>query len=452
MNSPQAKSGVPMSLTIGDAPPGGVAVLFFEIMISGASLQPSDTSKSAVAVLTTPVEVEFSHLQTDAAFVSLTNIPPDTYSSLKLTFGNATLTIVNHSGTMIGSCADNSVCELTPSFSASSATVAGSSFPLTISPQSVVGIRLDFDVESSVQPDLTINPVVTVKKLTIRQQDDQEEIERLDEIDGQVAAVGTNQFTLMNEHNGQSFTINVDSNTVFEDFDHSGCTASPANFSCVQIGQVLEVDLSENGSGTMLAKRVEFEEHANMEAVKGTITSVDSSTQFRMVVFNEEPTVTGLSEGSPVVVTIAPNATFEVGTEETGEDSSFLGLSFASGADLMVGQDVHVRPGSVASSGGVVRLTTDLVRLRPSQITGQIGSIDSGSGTFTLTGLSPLFMGATPPVTKIKVMTLSDMDFMDFAGQGSLTIGNTVSVRGLLFNTPITPTLVTRTMSEDNKD
>jgi len=78
MNSPQTKSGVPMSLTIGDAPPGGVAVVFFEATISGASLQPSDMSKSAVAVLTTPVEVEFSHLQTDTAFVSLTNIPPDT--------------------------------------------------------------------------------------------------------------------------------------------------------------------------------------------------------------------------------------------------------------------------------------------------------------------------------------------------------------------------------------
>jgi len=453
MNSPQTKSGVPMSLTIGDAPPGGVAVVFFEATISGASLQPSDMSKSAVAVLTTPVEVEFSHLQTDTAFVSLTNIPPDTYSSMKLTFGNATLTIVNHSGTMVVSCADNSVCELTPSFSASSVTVTGPSFPLTISPQSVVGIRLDFNVDSSVQPDLTINPVVTVKKLTVRQQDEQEEMERLDEIDGQVAAVGTNQFTLTTGHSGQSFTINVDTNTVFEDFDHSGCTVSPANFSCVQTGQVLDVDLSENGSGAMLAKRVEFEEHANMQAIRGTITSVDSSTQFHMVVFNEEPTVSGLSEGSPVVVTIAPNATFQLGMEETGEDGgfSFSGLSFASGADLMVGQDVQVRPGGVSSAGGIATLTTDLVRLRPSQITGQIGSIDSGRGTFTLTGLSPLFTGATPPVTKIKVMTLSDMDFTDLAGLGQLTLGDTVSVKGLLFNTPTTPTLVTRTMSEDNQ-
>jgi hypothetical protein len=121
----------------------------------------------------------------------------------------------------------------------------------------------------------------------------------------------------------------------------------------------------------------------------------------------------------------------------------------------MVGQDVQIRPASVASSGGTTTITTDLVRLWPSQITGQVGSIDMSSGTFTLTGLSPLFMGATPAVTTIKVVTLSEMNFMDFSGSasmGSLVVGDTVSVKGLLFNTTGMPTLVTRTLrqSEDH--
>jgi hypothetical protein len=65
-----------------------------------------------------------------------------------------------------------------------------------------------------------------------------------------------------------------------------------------------------------------------------------------------------------------------------------------------------------------------------------------------LTGLSPLFTGATPPVTTITVVTLPEMEFMDLSGLSSLAVGNTVSVRGLLFNTPGTPTLVTRRMRE----
>jgi len=442
-------------LTIGDIPPNGVAVIFFEALITGASLQPSDTTKPAVSVLTTPVEVEFGHLQTDTAFLSLGNVAPDTYKSLKLTFGSAVLTIVNHSGAAIGSCANNSVCELTPSFNPSMATVSGAPFPITIRQHSAVGIRLDFNVNSSVQNDLSINPTATVRRLVQREDSDEnEEMEEVDEIDGQVTAVGTNQFTLRNERSGQSFTITVNSNTVFEDFGRAGCTVVPANLSCVKVGQILDVDLSENGMGTMLAKRVEFEEDANRQALKGVITSVDSTTQFHMVVFNEEPAVAGISEGAPVVVAIQPNAIFLVGREVLGEDGGFpiAGLSFASGADLLVGQDVQIRPGTASSSGGVTTVTTGLVRLWPSQITGRVGSINTTNGTFTLVGLSPLFTGATPPVTTINVVTLSgsEMDFINFSGLGSLAVGNTVSVKGLLFNTPGTPTLVTRKVREDD--
>jgi Domain of unknown function (DUF5666) len=456
MDKPTTPSNaVPMSLSIGDTPPNGVGVLFFEALITGASLQPSDSSKPAVSALTAPVEVEFGHLQTDTAFLSLSNVAPDTYQSMTLTFGSATMTIVNYSGAAMGGCANNSVCELTPSFNPTTASISSTPFPITISGNSVVGIKLDFNVASSVQTDLSINPTVTVKNLTQRMNDeDDQEMEEVDEIDGQVTAVGMNQFTLMNERSGQSFPITVDSTTVFEDFDRSGCTATPEDFTCVQTGQVLNVKLSGNGMGTMLAKRVEFEEAANRQAIKGTITSVDSATQFHMVVFNEEPAVSGISEGSPVVVTMNPNAIFQVGREELGENGGFsiAGLSFASSADLLAGQDVQIRPGSVSSSGGTTTVTTDLVRLWPSQIAGQIGSIDMSGGTFTLTGLSPLFTGATPPVTTIKVVTLSEMNFEDFSGggsMGSLAVGNTVSVKGLLFNTTGMPTLVTRTLRED---
>ena len=453
MSTMPAANSVPMTLTIGDTPPSGVAVLFFEASITGASLQPSDTSKPAVPVLTSPVEIEFGHLQTDTAFLSLSNVAPDTYSSLNLTFGNAMLTILNHSGAAIGSCANDSVCQLTPSFNPSSATISSAPFPVTISANSVIGMRLDFDLNASVQSDLTIDPTVKMVRLTQRHDsDEKEEMDDIDEVEGVVTATGSNQFTLMNRRSGQSFTINVDSNTVFEDFDRSGCTASPADFSCVKTGQVLDADLSENGMGTMLAKRVEFEEDASKEAIKGTITKVDSATQFEMVVFKEEPDVNGISEGAPVTVTIQPGAIFQVGREELGEDGgfSFFGLSFASGADLMVGQDVQVRPGAISTSGGVTTVTTDLVRLWPSQVSGQVASIDTSNGTFTLTGLSPLFTGATPPVTSIKVVTLSEMEFMNASDSGSatLTVGSTVSVKGLLFNTTGTPTLVTRQMRD----
>lgn len=449
-------NAIPMSLTIGDTPPNGVAVLFFEASITGASLQPSDSKKAPVTVMTTPVEVEFGHLQTDTAFLSLANVGPDTYSSLTLTFANPELTIVNHGAPIGSSCASNTVCQLTPPLNPSSVTLSGAPFPLTLDTNSVFGLKLDLNVNSSVQGDLSINPAVTIAHVTHRDDSDEgEEMENLDEVDGQVTALGTNQFTLMNARSGQSFTINVDGNTTFEDFDRAGCNANPADFTCVKTGQILDVDLSENGSGTMLAKRVEFEENASQQAIKGTITSVDSNTQFHMVVFNEEPEANGISEGSQVVVTIAPNATFQVGREEMGEFGGFdiFGFRFASGADLLVGQDIQIRPGTVATTGGVTTVTTDLVRLWPSQVTGTVGSVDSTNGTFTLTtNLSPLFTGATPPITTINVQTLPEMDLMDFINGNSPAVGDMVSVKGLLFNTTGTPTLVTRSIRDHQDD
>jgi hypothetical protein len=278
-----------------------------------------------------------------------------------------------------------------------------------------------------------------------RREDDQGDMEKAEDVDGQVTAVGTNMFTLMNERSGQSFTVNVDSNTAFQDFDRAGCTASPQNFSCVMMGEIVEVDLSESGTGTMLAKRVKLEEQANQGVLKATITTVDSSTQFHAVVFNQEPALSGVSEGGAVVVTILPSATFEASNQEMGEDGGFTqtGLSFASAADLLVGQDVQVRPQTVTSAGGVTTITSDRIRLRPSQITGQVGTINS-DGTFMLTGLSPLFAGATPAITSIKVEMVSKMSFEDVSGLSGLAVGNTVSVKGLLFNTSGLPTLLAK--------
>jgi len=445
MNTTPTVNGVPMSLSIRDTPPSGVAVLFFEALITGGSLQPSDMSKSAVPVVTTPVEVEFGHLQTDTAFLSLTNIPADTYKSLTLTFGSAVLTIVNHSGAVIGSCANSAVCQITPNFNPSTATLS-SPFPITVDANSTFGIKLDFNVNASLQSDLSVNPMVSVVNVTHRRrEDDQGDMEKADDVDGQVTAVGTNMFTLMNERSGQSFTVNVDNNTAFQDFDRAGCTASPQNFSCVMMGEIVEVDLSESGTGTMLAKRVKLEEQANQGVLKATITTVDSSTQFHAVVFNQEPALSGVSEGGAVVITILPNATFEASNQEMGEDGGFTqtGLSFASAADLLVGQDVQIHPQTVTSAGGVTTITSDRIRLRPSQITGQVGTINS-DGTFMLTGLSPLFTGATPAITSIKVEMVSKMSFEDVSGLSGLAVGNTVSVKGLLFNTSGLPTLLAK--------
>jgi len=452
----------PMILTIGDTPPSGIAVLFLEAVITKATLQASDGT--SVPIMSTPVEVEFGHLQTDRAFLSLAGVPPGTYKSITLEFGDVTLTIENHSMALFGTCLDNTACELMPTVN-SPIVLSSAPFPITITKNSVVGLKMDLDVNASVLSGAMVNPTVTIQSLIQRDESEgNKEIEEVDEVDGQVSAAPMgNSFTLMNEQSGQSFNISVDTNTVFQDFDRAGCTVSPADLTCVKAGQILDVDLSASGMGMMLAKRVEFEEDANKEAIKGIITSVDSvatsapgsMTKFHMVVFNEEPAA-GISEGSPVVVTVQTGAMFQVAEAQMGEDGGFSSSSFSfkSGTDLLVGQNVQIRPGTVSTSESVTTVTTDLVRLWPSQITGNVMSVDMSNGTFVLNQLSPLLTGATPAVMQITVDTLSGMTMMDgdSSSSGLPAVNSIVSVKGLLFNTSGMPTLVTRMMRQHHGD
>ena len=86
---------VPVTMSVQDSPPAGVTVLSFEIQITSASLQPSDTTKPAVALLTRPTDVELEHLQSEPALLGSLNVPAGTYSSVTVAFANPRMVIFN---------------------------------------------------------------------------------------------------------------------------------------------------------------------------------------------------------------------------------------------------------------------------------------------------------------------------------------------------------------------
>jgi len=146
--------------------------------------------------------------------------------------------------------------------------------------------------------------------------------------------------------------------------------------------------------------------------------------------------VSGVSEGSLVAVTINPNAVFQVGREEMGEDGGFsiAGLSFARRSGFDGGAGRADPAGKRSSAVERRRLTTDLVRLWPSQITGQVGSIDLSSRTFTFDrAFAAVYGERRRQVTTIKVGdAFGDGLHGLFRGQGRLVRwqwGDTVSVK-----------------------
>ncbi len=433
-----------LSLSIRDNPPAGLSVLSFEINVTGASLQPSDPKKAAVPVVTSPIEVELTQLETEKALLNAVNAPEDTYSSISLTFANPELTILNQSGQSITmgtqTCLNGQVCEFKPSLNQSSVTINSTPFPVTISASAPIGLVVDFDLNSSIQNNLSVSPAVTLAAVAAQPfNSSQMEIEDIEGLNGRVQSVSSAGFTLQDSTSGQTFTINVDNNTQFQDFNQVGCAAN--NFSCVQVGQIIEVEhLLVLDNGTLLASEIQLDDAVNEEQLEGTIVAVNAANnQFQMVVEDEEPVVPGVNVGNLVTISINTPAQFAVDSDDlSGAIPS--GVSFASVSDLLVGQEVKVRALIVSSPITGTTVTTDRVKLHMSQFPGTVASLNVPN--FAVNNLPALF--TSNGINQVQVVVSSGTEFEGVSGGSSLTAGSKVVLRGLLFKAAGDPILVAK--------
>ena len=430
-STPPPTSATPVSLTMWDQPPAGVDVLAFEVTVSSAVLQPGN-----VSLLANPIDLEISKLEVETAFLSTTNAPPGNYNSLTVTFAKPELTILNSSGAPISGCGIGQLCELKPPLVQTSVTYAGQPLPLTITADTPAGLVVDLDLMKSIQSDFSINPSLTLAEVSAPPGSDH--VQHIDDMAGQVTAINAaqNQFSLqVGGSTGRSITVGVDNRTVFEDFDE----ASLANaFSSVAVGQVLEVEAFLKADANLLAKEVELEDKDEQEggSLEGTLVSLDSATQFKMVVTGETRDVAGVKSGNPVIVTVLSGAEFQIDKEELVIPS---GLTFASSTDLIPGQGIDVHPAS-AVSGSPLSTTTARVRLDESHFTARVQSI-SGSD-FVVDNLPGLFSAAVPLIASIDIRTSATTDFENISGLPGLAPGDTVSIAGLLFKSATRPVLI----------
>jgi len=454
-------------LTIHDNPPTGVTVLSFELEVTGATLHPSDSGKQPVSMLTEPDDIELEHLQTESALLASQSVPTGTYDSLMVSFANPKMTIQNQTGStlMLGtqSCADQQVCEFNPKLNQSSITVQSPPFPITLSMNSPVVLKMDFNIDSSIQQsDLSITPVVSLMQLPLSSSGGGEQGEDM-EIVGTITSIDKSAHTFMIQAgmNGPSYKISTDGNTQF----NFGTSCSAENFSCLQTGQTIKVDAKMQSDGSLLASEVKFFQPPNQMSFAGTITSVNSGAgTFQIVLFDEEwfggDQTGSFSMGAPLTATLASQTTFSIDSDGLTLPS---GLNFASATDLMVGQKVRLHPAGLPTGAPPnLMITVDQVQLEPSSVTATIAAINTGGNPPTLTlGTLPAFF-TNAGITSIQVDVLSTTQFETeedqmVSGVSAFHTGDTVSVRGLLFHTMTTPTMVAekvvnRSMSSGNED
>lgn len=441
-NTPPAPAGAaPVSLTMRDTPPSGVTVLSFEISVTAATL---NSSGGNVPLITgNPIRVEVEHLQVEKAFLNTTSVAAGTYAGITVTFANPEMTILNNSGAAIGSCANGAKCELTPTLSPVSVNYTGTPFPLTITSNQPVGLLLDFNLNDSIQSDLSVTPAISFSQLASSPggEGHEGEMEEIDDITGQINAVDSTNSTIIVQDNssGQTFTAKVDGSTEIEDYDHIGLANS---FSSFQVGQIVEVDLMLMSDGTFTARKVELKQPEGVEQnmLGGAVVAIDSTTEFQMVIHDEAKDEAEMEVGNIVTVTIESGATFQIDADGITLPST---VTFQSSADLLVGQNVQIR---VPSGTMMTSATTDQVTLHRTQTTATV-LVASGTN-FTVSNLTSLFTSAVPPITQIDVQTSPQTEFEDITDATALKVGDMVSLRGLLFKTSANPLLVADTVSK----
>ena len=450
----------PVSLTVTDTPPTGVQVLFFQLSITGALMLPGNVS---LLNTTNPVPVNVSQLQAETAFLGTADVATGTYTSLNLTFSNPQLTIFNGTGAAIGSCATNTVCQLTPTTTPLTLTFSSSPFPVTVAVDTPLAFKLDIHLNTIIQPDMTVNLAAT-NGVSIEQLPPAPAsgpVAVLGNLIGTIQGLGTNQFTLQSG-DGRSLTIGVNSNT---DYNFPSCAAG--NFSCLATGQIVEVGVSLQQGGTVLATSVSYRQPAGQQVVEGNIIGLSTSsgnTIMQLILQKRPPTASALPIGQRAAVTVpSTGVTFSV--DSNGFTIPGV-LTFGAASDLMVGQEVQVvvmgtvttATGSGTSTTGplgpapAISFTANSVALEPSQITGTVATVNLGGLSFSINTFPNFFLPpgpvAAPPTfapVPITVATTTQTNFQNFTPdtiQG-ISVGGVVSVGGWLFSTPTGATLST---------
>ena len=441
-------STVPVSISIHDTPPAGVTILRFEILITAAALQPSEMSQPPVNMLLQPQDVELIHLQSESALLANLNVPTGSYTSLSATFANPLMTIWNQSMQTytVGAqmCQPMQVCEVVPPLNQMSISFGASPFPITLTANSPVVLDLHFDVNASVQGDLSVTPMVSVNQLpappSVPFQHRQ--------IFGTVTAVTSPTFMLQSSFDSMSYTVTTDSNTRY----HFGEACIADNFSCIMVGQLLKVDVNEMSGGTLEATEVKLIQMPGLPSFQGTVLSVNVAKDqvqvglnFEEIPIAENSPFMGTNAAISFTIQLSSSTMFSIDSDELTLPA---GLSFASIQDLVVGQSIQFQPipSSIMISGTApsiqVTVGASSVQLEPSQLTATVSAVNAQATppNFILGSLPMLYTAAG--INQIQVDAVTGTDFDNVSGVSGLSTGQTVSVAGLLFNTATQPTAV----------
>jgi hypothetical protein len=287
-----------------DTPPNGITVLSFQLQIASATLQPG-----SISLLPRPVTVDLAQLVTDTSFLASQVVDSGTYTSLTVTYANPQITLMNGSNapfvTPAGTCAVGQVCTFTPRLNNASVTISSGVFPITVTASSTTGLNLDLSITDLLQSDLSLTfssgQSVNLSLLSALASltDQQSEI---DAVLATIQSVNGQQVTIQTAL-GNSLTVGLNANT---SYSYPSAVCSAANASCLATGQIVDLNLSLLGNGSLSAQSLTYADASGGAAARATILAspAGGANSFQVMLHQVIPGSTSAASGT---VTVAPS-------------------------------------------------------------------------------------------------------------------------------------------------
>lgn len=422
--SPVAAGSTQVQFRVGDAPAD--SVISFEVSLaSPITLHPADGS-APVAVILGKNRFELTHMSGDMEPLAVMGVPQGSYSSIDLTVTNTEVVFINSSGAtqkLEGKTSTPITIALSPALTISkNASVVDFDFSVANS--------LTFDANGNVTGFNFTGSSVTVAANAVGKEDGEDDDDgELENIVGTVTNVSGTSFTLMVSQTGMPLTFTTDGNTEFKD---GAALATLMN-------TIVKVEGETKADGTLYAKEVEGVEDENGAEIEGQITQVTGNPATSLTLVAHDGMGEGMDDtmgGSMFTVDVSGVQASKYRIDDGGAD--FSGLSVPGPmfpfdtTTIHAGQNVEVESGEGTATAGT--FTAESVKLQQQSITGMVTAVSSSSAPRTITitlpadsAIAMLSGGGTPSVT------VFDQPKTDHHKINSLQVGDTVTVRGLLF-------------------
>ncbi|SFS01781.1 hypothetical protein SAMN05421771_0615 [Granulicella pectinivorans] len=393
-----------------DAP--GDQVVALGLTVNGIRMY--DASGKYADVLTSPVTIEASHLDgVDEPLKAALSIPQDTYTSAVITVSSPTVSYVDP--------ATKKVVQATTVLASATDTVTFST-PITVTATSTP-LCFDLMVGQSVALSgtmATVTPVFDVRAIPLASNPTNGGNGKLDDIHGAVVSVSGTTLILATP-NATQVTITTNASTVLQGF---------SSLSALTVGSLVDVDLVQQTSGTLLAARIHRVPGIAANELVGLVTATTGSpvTSFTQTVRQWiGPGTAGTIAGTSYTIAVASGTTFATSANFGTLPSLPFTPVFTAGT-LFAGQNVEVDASAVSGTSA----TAGTVTLVPQTIDGTVAAISSQGGftAYTVTLNAGSSLATLTGATSVVVFTTASTQMMNSA---SIVVGGAVRFNGLLF-------------------